>query len=381
MNKATLNDISNVPLSEIAMNLEYKTLLNFCKTNKKFSNFCKKDGFWKLKLKHDYPDFNDIYEDSLTYREKYDSLYYRDKHIFGEFSIGDYSLKIVVEYININIYNKTLENIYKESLYNKITQSSMIYRKRREETYPEDVLINREIPTYDALYEYYGNKDIHAYSIEGKDIDDTLTFESENIPVITNIGYVKEYNQNKIPYLIVGKNELNEPIIEIVDIIISRAIETSEIGILYQFPELELHDPMIELLQFYFEYMLTNNADNRYDTFIYWCMQYPRYIFCDGHSADLFFYYGYYNFLYLLAEQNIYISKNYFSSYILGCQSAECLDDNELIIKQLNKFAKKGDLDRLKYIYHIYRLLPDENGIQFAKNNNHTKVLNWLKNL
>ena len=94
----------------------------------------------------------------------------------------------------------------------------------------------------------------------------------------------------------------------------------------------------------------------------------PRYMFRDSSSANLFFYHGYYDFLYLLADNNIYISKYYFSIYILNCDPNDvCLDDDETIIKVLNKFAKKGDLDKLKYIYHIYKLLPDKNGIQLAK--------------
>ena len=381
MKKPTLNDIPNVPLSEIAMNMEYTSLLKLCTSNKKLSNFCKKDEFWKLKLKHDYPDFHNIYEFSITYREIYDSLYYKDKHVLSGFLVGkstENMVNITVEYINNNIYDKTLEYDYKDILYDKIIQSIIIYWNRYEKTYPEDILIDADSSTYDVLYEYDEDKNIHAYSLDNEYIDDILEFESEIVASDIKI----EHNPHGLTNIIVGKNKLNEPIIELVDVIISRAINSSDIGILYQFPDLELESHMTDLINLYFEYMLINNADNKYNTFFYWCMGSPRYIFRDSSSANLFFHYGYYDFLYLLADNDIYISKNYFSLYILNCNPNNvCLDDDETIIKVLNKFAKKGDLDKLKYIYYIYGLLPDKNGIQSAKNNNHFNVLSWIEDL
>lgn len=60
----------------VALDLPLKSLYNLCQTNKKLSEICQSERFWKFRLSREYPD--EEKPDNYTYKEWYEFLI---KHI------------------------------------------------------------------------------------------------------------------------------------------------------------------------------------------------------------------------------------------------------------------------------------------------------------
>jgi len=68
-----ISDLPNELLFKTLINLDVKSILNFCSVNKAYSEICKNNWFWSLKANHDFNFPTDIFveEESLTGYQKY----------------------------------------------------------------------------------------------------------------------------------------------------------------------------------------------------------------------------------------------------------------------------------------------------------------------
>jgi Ankyrin repeats (3 copies) len=75
-------------LSILARNMDDKTLLSFCKTDKYFNlKICNDDGFWKRRMEEKYPLLIDFKEKKETWKQFYIKMTYYISKLEEEFEI------------------------------------------------------------------------------------------------------------------------------------------------------------------------------------------------------------------------------------------------------------------------------------------------------
>ena len=108
-------------LIEIALELNMKNIIKFCRTNKKINSaVCENENFWRQKLLKDYPNYSQLSSIQESYRKKYlriDTFYHSINtacqrflnHFFGESQ----------KYMNKSQYTQDFKNAVLELQMNK----------------------------------------------------------------------------------------------------------------------------------------------------------------------------------------------------------------------------------------------------------------------
>lgn len=158
-------------ITEIALNLPLRDLLNYCLTNKNFSNICKSNSFWIRRLVKDfqldkYINLQDIKNPKELYIEILQNKELCQELLLYEKNPDRYFLKFLLDrnfLPSINAYllnglfkdylNKTIKEDEEKILYKLI--SGLKYRIGKDTNYPEfhhffilvlEKILNRHVP-------------------------------------------------------------------------------------------------------------------------------------------------------------------------------------------------------------------------------------------
>ena len=104
----SLLDLPYERLYDIALNMDFNTLINFCQTNRFLSQICEDNRFWRLKFEHDfgfrpkekgYIDWKlyyELYADEIRKDQIDKMLEYSSRQLQSTFE------QLVIDYINYN---------------------------------------------------------------------------------------------------------------------------------------------------------------------------------------------------------------------------------------------------------------------------------------